>query len=154
MSEGVSYLVEGVTFPPLPFPSVSFSGENLDHVGRMTMAPFASLPRWRRCLGGSCRWWSTALFGEDPLLCLPSLSFHYIVQVPLVGGCFTAPLFVGGYFAAVLLWWMLCCRRRWSEFSSGGCFAAAVGWSGGCFATCLHCRSLHLWRRSLFLQAQ
>jgi len=85
-SEGVAYLVEGVTFPPLPFPSVSFSGENLDHVGRMTMAPFASLPPWRRCLGSSCRWWSIALLGVASLLRLPSLSFLYIVQVALVVG--------------------------------------------------------------------
>ena len=54
-----------------------------------------------------------------------------------VGGCFAAPLFVGGYFAAELCWRMLCRRRRWLEFSTDGCFAAVVGWSGGYFATLL-----------------
>ena len=49
----------------------------------------------------------------------------------------TLPMYYsGGCFAAVvLLWRMLCRHRRWVEFTLGGCFAAAVGWSGGCFAT-------------------
>jgi len=51
------------------------------------------------------------------------------------GGCFSTPLFIGGYFAVVQLWRMLCRRRRWLQFTSGGCFAAIAGWSGGYFAT-------------------
>jgi len=30
---------------------------------------------------------------------------------------------------------MLCRHLRWFEFSSDGCFAVVVGWSGGFFAT-------------------
>ena len=64
---------------------------------------------------------------EDPLLCLPLFSSSTSSRLRWSS--------VGGFFAVVLLWWMLCCGRRWLEFSSGGCFAAAVGWVGGCFAT-------------------
>ena len=119
-------LLKASLFPPMPFSSMSFPDENLDRVGRTTTASFATLPPWC-CLGCSCPWWSIALLGEDPLLRLPSLSFLYIVQVVLV-----------------VVWRMLCrCAARADalppsslvEFSWGGCFAAAVGWSSGCFAT-------------------
>ena len=93
-------------------------GENLDHVGRTTTAPIASLPCWRRCLGSPCRWWSPALFGEDPFLRLPFLSFLYIAQAVLVISwrmlCHPS---TSRYFAAVLLWRMLCRRRCWLEFT-------------------------------------
>ena len=48
----------------------------------------------------------------------------------------TLPLYYsGGCFATVVLLWRMLCRQRcWVEFTWGGCFAAAVGWSGGCFA--------------------
>ena len=68
-----------------------------------------------------------ALLGEDPLLRLPSLSLLYIIQLALVVGrrmlCRCAAL------ADALP------PCRWLEFSSDGCFAVVVGWSGGCFAT-------------------
>ena len=79
-------VLEGVTLSRMPSSLVSSPGENLDHFGRTTTAPFASLPHWRRCPGSSCRWWSYSLLEEDPLLHLPSLSFLYIVQVALVVG--------------------------------------------------------------------
>jgi len=37
-------LLKASLFPPMPSPSVSFPGENLDHIGRTTMVPFALLP--------------------------------------------------------------------------------------------------------------
>ena len=64
---------------------------------------------------------------EDPLLCLPLFSSSTSSR--------SRWLSVGGCFAVVLLWRMLCRRRRWLDFFSGGCFAAVVDWSGGCFAT-------------------
>ena len=79
-------MLKASLFSPMPFSSVSFSGENLDHVGQTTTTPFASLSPWRCCLRSSCRWWLTALLREDPLLRLPSLSFLYIVRVALVVG--------------------------------------------------------------------
>jgi len=84
--------VKASLFPPMPSSSVSFLGENLDHVGQTTTASFASLPPWRRYLGDSCRWWSMALLGEDTLLRLPSLSLLCVIQVALV-----------------VCWQMLCC---------------------------------------------
>ena len=62
-------------FPHMPSSSVSSPGENLDHFGRTTTTPFASLPPWRRCPVSSCRWWSFSLLEEDPLLHLPLLKF-------------------------------------------------------------------------------
>ena len=105
--EGVAYLVEGVTLSPIPSSSVSFPGENLDHVGRTTTAPFASLPRWRRCLGCSCRWLSIALLGRIRFCaCLCLVPLH-------------RPGRVGRRLAVALL-----------PYCSGGCFAAVVvGWS-------------------------
>ena len=79
----------------------------------------ASLPPWRRCLGSSCRWWSPALFGEDPCLRLPSLSFLYIVQVALVVGwrllcrCTAlADALPPSSLVEILFWRMLCRRCR------------------------------------------
>ena len=118
MLEGVAYLVEGVTLPPYALPFGELSSENLDHAGRTTTAPIASLPPWRCCLGSSCRWWSPALFGEDPLLCLHSLSFLYITQVALV-----------------VSWWMLCRPSlRWRILCRRTALADALpplsfGWS-------------------------
>jgi hypothetical protein len=44
------------------------------------------------------------------------------------------PLYSDGCFAAAVL----------VGDCSGGCFAAVVGWSGGCFGTLLCCRPSHL----------
>ena len=56
-----------------------------------------------------------------------------------VGGCFAAPLFASGFFAAVLLWRMLYRHHRWLESTLCGCLAAVVGWSGWmlCHLTCV-----------------
>ena len=140
--EGVAYLVEGVTLSPIPSSSVSFPGENLDHVGRTTTAPFASLPRWRRCLGCSCRWLSIALLGRIRFCaCLCLVPLH-------------RPGRVGRRLAVTL-----------PLFCSGGCFAAVVvGWSSlrvdalpplligrvDALPPWLGCGSSHLWRCSFF----
>ena len=137
--EGVTYLVEGVTLSPMPSSSVSSPGKNLYHFGRTTTAPFTSLPPWRHCLGSSCRWWSYSLIEEDPLLHLSSLSFLYIVQVVLVIGWWMLCRPSLRWQILCRCWRMLCCRRRWLEFSSDGCFAIVVGWSGFGRMLCRRC---------------
>jgi hypothetical protein len=83
-------------------------------------------------------WWLSALRGEFLLLCLPAclrLYFHLIwvaqdviwrmLSRPSSLADVLSPLFAGGCFAVVVV----------LVVDSGGCFAALVHWSGGCFAT-------------------
>src|SRR6185312_13592129 len=92
------YLLEAIIFLPFSFLPASFPGENLDHVGRATMASMASFSFLEEALSWKLCWWrSSALLGELLLLHLPSLLFICIVQVAF--GC---RLFVaGGCVAAV-----------------------------------------------------
>jgi hypothetical protein len=132
---GAAHLLDGVIFPPLPSSPVSFPSKNVDHVGRTMTVPVASLPPLRRRLGSS---------GGVRLLSSESFRFYAFLRSvgstlfglrrSLSGGCFATPLR-----------WRILCRRYvladalppsscWLGIASGGCFAAMVGWSGGCFA--------------------
>jgi hypothetical protein len=131
MLSGVIYLLESVILSHLPSSPVSFLGENLDHVGRATVASVASLPLLRRHLGSSA--------GDGRLLSLESFRFYACLHSALsassglhwssAGGCFAAPLFSGGYFAAVMLWWILChCRHiGWSSLQADALPSWLVG---------------------------
>jgi len=114
---------------------VSFPGESLDLVGRMTTAPVASLPPWRRRLGSSAGG-GRLLFSENLRFCacLRSFRLHRLrLYWSSSGGCFAAVLLAGGYFAAVLLWRILCrCRCVGNRF---GRMLCRLDRSGGCFAT-------------------
>ena len=103
---GVVYLVEGVTLSPMTSSSVSFSGENLDHVGRTTTAPF------RHSLAGGVV--LEAPTGDGRLLFSERIHFcACLCLVPLhrlgrVGRrlAVTLPLYCsGGCFAVVVVGW-------------------------------------------------
>jgi len=135
-------LLKASSFPPLPSSPVSFPGESLDLSDRMTTAPTASLPSWRRHLGSSAGG-GRLLSPEGFCLCacLHS-STSSGLQWSLSGGCFAA-LFVGGYFAAVVVLVIVL----------GGSFVALVDWVDA--LPPLPCsRSLHLWRCSIFCRFQ
>jgi len=91
------YLLEGVIFLPFSFLPASFPDENLDHVGRATMAYVASFS-FLEALSWKLRWRrSSAILGELLLLHLPSLLFICIVQVAFGHRL----LFAGECFATV-----------------------------------------------------
>jgi len=150
-SVGVVYLVEGVTLSPMTSSSVSFSGENLDHVGRTTAAPL------RRSLAVGVV--LKALAGDGRLLFSERIRFcACLCLVPL------HPLGRVGRRLAVL------CRCSTLAdalplYCFGGCFAAVVVGESSLRADALPpilvgrvdalppylcCGSSHLWRCSFF----
>ena len=111
---GVVYLVEGVTLSPMTSSSVSFSGENLDHVGRTTTAPL------RRSLAVGVV--LEALAGDGRLLfserirfcaCLCLVPLHRLGRVgrrlAVLYRCTT----LADALSLYCFWRMLCRRRRW-----------------------------------------
>ena len=104
---------------PLPSSPVRSIVENLDHGGRTTMAPMASLPSLRHhpeSSGGGVRLLSSESFRF--YACLRSVtSTSFGLCRSSSGRCFAAPLFTGRCFASVLLWRMLCrsCNVGWES---------------------------------------
>jgi hypothetical protein len=116
-------------FAPLPSSPVSFPSESLNLFGRMTTAPAASLPPWRRHLvnsgGGGGRLLSSESFRF--CVCLHSFRLHR----PGCNGCSLADALPPFCSLADTLSPFCSCRCFAAivvlMITSDGCFAAVVG---------------------------
>ena len=128
--------LEASFFPHLPYSPMSFSGESLDHIGRMTMGPSLEAPSWKLCCGGYLLSLKSFCF----CACLCSHRQH---RLGCIGRCLAdaLPPCSGGCFATIVVLVIV----------SGGCFATLVDWVDD-LPPLSCCRSLHPWRCSSFLQ--